>query len=72
MQIKADREEKRTCPIDGTRMNKEVIMNVVIDRCLSCHGVWLDGGELDLIKKAIVEKEGGDFVTGLIVGMAID
>jgi Zn-finger nucleic acid-binding protein len=52
-------------------MNKEVIFNVVIGRCPSCKGVWLDGGELDLVKKGIAAGAGGDFATGLVLGMAI-
>ena len=45
----ADVEERRTCPIDGTTMAKEVRYMVVMDRCPECRGVWLDGGELQLI-----------------------
>jgi len=70
-QIKATRETSRHCPLDGSQMNKEVIFNVVIDRCPSCKGVWLDGGELDLVKKGIAAGAGGDFATGLVLGMAI-
>ncbi len=53
LQIRADREQKRLCPVDGAPMKKEVNQNVIVDRCTSCGGVWLDRGELDLIKKAI-------------------
>ena len=34
-------------------MTKDVVLNVVIDRCPSCNGVWLDGGELELIRSAV-------------------
>ena len=59
---RADDEERRLCPIDGEPMEKDVVLNVVIDRCASCKGIWLDGGELDLIRSAISE--------GMIVDLA--
>ena len=70
-QIKATRETNRHCPLDGSQMNKEVILNVVIDRCPSCKGIWLDSDELDLVKKGIEAGADGDFATGLVIGMAI-
>jgi Zn-finger nucleic acid-binding protein len=33
-------------------MVKEVVAGVVIDRCPVCHGVWLDAGELQLVRDA--------------------
>ena len=53
--IKMDREDPRSCPGDSTPMVKEVVSNVVIDRCPKCKGVWLDPGELDVMKKAIFQ-----------------
>jgi Zn-finger nucleic acid-binding protein len=50
-------------------MEKEVIQNVIVDRCRACSGVWLDGGELDLLRKAIQAGAGGDFTMGLVIGM---
>jgi hypothetical protein len=50
--IRAEREQKRYCPIDGSGMVKHVVENVIVDRCPFCGGVWLDGGELELVKKA--------------------
>lgn len=52
-------------------MAKEVILNVILDRCPTCHGVWLDKGELDLIKEAVEEEGGSDFTTGLVTGIII-
>jgi len=69
LKIKSEREESRYCPIDSTKMTKDVISNVIIDRCYKCGGVWLDGGELDILKKTIESDGESDFVTGLIVGM---
>lgn len=52
---RADSEDRRKCPLDGEVMQKDVVLNVVIDRCPSCKGIWLDGGELDLIRSAVSE-----------------
>ncbi|MBI4412123.1 MAG: zf-TFIIB domain-containing protein, partial [Deltaproteobacteria bacterium] len=30
---------------------------VETDYCVSCHGVWLDGGELELLLEGAAEKE---------------
>lgn len=65
--IQADREFPRNCPIDRTQMNKEVVMNVILDRCPSCHGVWLDGGELALLKRAVTDES---IATGMVIGIA--
>ena len=72
MKTKVSRENTRHCPIDGREMKKEVVKNVIIDRCPSCTGVWLDGGELDLITKAIGGGEDGDFATGMMLGILLD
>ncbi|MEN8159796.1 MAG: zf-TFIIB domain-containing protein [Myxococcota bacterium] len=51
--LEAAREAPRACPIDGDPMKKEVVSNVIIDRCPRCKGVWPDGGGLDLLRGAI-------------------
>jgi hypothetical protein len=58
---RADSEDRRLCPLDGEVMEKDVVLNVVIDRCPSCKGIWLDGGELDLIRSAVAEGMVLDF-----------
>ena len=70
LEIESDREEKRPCPNCHTEMEKTIVMNVIIDKCPSCHGAWLDGGELDLLQQA-VQSGGGDFATGMVLGMAM-
>ena len=52
---RAETEDARECPIDGTSMGKDVVLGVIIDRCSSCGGVWLDGGELELIRESVAE-----------------
>jgi hypothetical protein len=53
--LRGSRENRRRCPIDAAEMEKEVLLNLVIDRCPSCHGVWLDGGELEQMRGSIEE-----------------
>lgn len=47
-------EGARSCPVDGTLMNKEVAHVVVIDRCPQCHGIWLDEGEFERLSSDAV------------------
>lgn len=47
--LKAEREERLTCRHDGALMRKEVIEDVIVDRCPECGGVWFDGGELEVL-----------------------
>jgi Zn-finger nucleic acid-binding protein len=34
-------------------MRKEIVASLMVDRCPTCHGVWLDRGELELMKEMI-------------------
>jgi len=47
----AARESRRgTCPGGcPTKLVEEAFRNLHIDRCPTCHGVWLDPGELEQI-----------------------
>lgn len=71
LEIQAEREEQRPCPMCTTAMEKTVVLNVTVDKCPSCRGVWLDGGELDMLKQAIEDGAGSDLATGMVLGMAI-
>jgi Zn-finger nucleic acid-binding protein len=51
-------------------MLKQIVKGVVTDKCPKCGGVWLDPGELDLIKRAIQDASAGDFATGFVIGMS--
>jgi len=64
--IRAAKEQARRCPLDGAEMAKEIVLSLVIDRCPSCRGVWLDGGELEEMRTSI---EAG-LAQQLIRGMA--
>lgn len=70
-EITAEREDKRLCPACNDEMNKIVVLNIVVDKCPSCHGAWLDGGELDLLKKAIDSGAESQFASGMCLGMAM-
>jgi transposase len=57
----ADDEKKRLkeqhymhCPKCGHQLSELDYKGVKIDRCMNCHGVWLDAGELELV----TQKEG--------------
>ena len=54
-------EKPRLSPITGEPMEHVVLLGVVVDRCPTSGGVWLDKGELDTIQK----KEAG-FVGRLV------
>ena len=51
--LRAAKEQTRRCPLDGAEMAKEIVLSLVIDRCPSCRGVWLDGGELEEMRGTI-------------------
>lgn len=65
--LRADAEEPRTCPLDGAAMSKEIVLNVVLDRCPTCKGMWLDGGELDLLREGIEAGMASDLGRALFV-----
>ena len=54
---RAEIEQVRKCLTDGTDMKKEVVNGLLIDRCASCGGVWLDRGELDILRDRIEELQ---------------
>ena len=51
-------------------MSKTIIEGVVIDKCDFCGGVWLDPGELKMIKNMIRKKNLARFAVGLAVGLS--
>ena len=65
LEVQAAKEVKRSCPIDGNTMQKAVVSNIIVDRCQSCGGVWLDGGELDLLKRTVEQGVASDLIRGL-------
>jgi ribosomal protein L37AE/L43A len=63
--LEASKEESHSCPVDGQRLEKEIVMSVIVDRCPACRGVWLDGGELEQLRGAIAAGVTSDLVRGL-------
>jgi PAS domain S-box-containing protein len=53
---------KLKCPRCGVLMDLEYAEDVEIDVCPSCHGVWLDYGELERLKE--LTEAGGDEEVG--------
>jgi hypothetical protein len=49
-------EEKRVCPADGATLKKEIVHGVIIDRCATCRGVWLDPGELERVSQEVADE----------------
>jgi len=70
------------CPVCHKHMEAVPVGRVFIDRCKSCQGVWLDGGELSLLfeefkqrKREEVKRlrsEGGDITGDLATWAAMD
>ena len=54
----AGREPARQCPLGHGALTEVRQEEVVIDRCDTCGGVWLDAGELEQLTK---HTEGGWF-----------
>lgn len=48
--------QPRLCPADGQALSQLTVMNVQIDQCPKCHGVWLDAGELETLLNKSAEK----------------
>ncbi len=65
LEVQASKEAERSCPVDGGRMAKEIVSNIIVDRCQVCGGVWLDGGELELLKQTVEQGIASDLIRGI-------
>lgn len=53
------------CPKCGADLKEQAQGNVKVDACAECGGMWLDAGELDLLRH--VQKAGGpSLVKGIL------
>ena len=55
----SDAERKLLCPKDQSIMNAEFFTSMIIDRCPTCDGIWLDRGEfvaLKLVQQSIQDN----------------
>lgn len=68
--IRHKSESTRLCPVDGAAMRKDVVENLLIDRCPICGGIWLDHDELEALLRLSAEREDGGFINGVILGLA--
>jgi len=50
-----DNPEPLLCPEDAEEMLRFVWKGVELDYCLCCDGLWLDGGELEQLRRPVVE-----------------
>ncbi len=56
---KKKQDKPRLSPITGEPMEQVVLNGVVVDRCPTSQGIWLDAGELEqLIDASKSEEEG--------------
>lgn len=56
------------CPKCGADLGEKAFSNVKVDVCGSCHGMWLDAGEIDLIARTN-ESSTGTFIRDLFKGL---
>ena len=52
------------CPRCGGDLEEKHIEHVTIDVCKDCKGMWLDAGELDLIREIREHRKKGSVVAG--------
>ena len=64
-------KDPRLCPIDRSSLEKRILLGVVIDKCPSCAGVWLDGGEVEIVRRRAADSGGSDFTSGFFLGMGL-
>lgn len=65
-------EKPRLSPVTGEPMVQEVIHGVVVDRCSTSKGVWLDAGELEQLVEALGKggEEGRSWLASFIKGIS--
>src|SRR2546421_5746183 len=69
--INPSNQKTRSCLNDGKEMKKVLVYNMVlIDKCPSCGGVWLDDEALEILRREMQGEDGG-FFNGFLWGMLI-
>jgi len=56
--------------VDGAAMRKDVVENLLIDRCPDCGGIWLDHDEIEALLRLAAERNDEGFMNGVILGLA--
>jgi len=54
------------CPVDKTDMIVVEHMQIELDYCLQCEGVWFDSGELDLLISAFAANRSDTSIDSLL------
>jgi Zn-finger nucleic acid-binding protein len=62
----AAHELTRRCPVDGAALTKEIAHMLVIDRCPTCRGIWLDADEMERINQEVADQAMMAVVRGAI------
>lgn len=52
------------CPKCGADLKEKDIGNVKVDVCSECGGMWLDSGEMDMLRQ--VQRSGGNVFKGIL------
>lgn len=60
-------ESKRLCPVDGALMAKRLVRRLLVDECTLCGGIWLDGGEMEVLRREL-QKPAGSSSIGAFLG----
>jgi Zn-finger nucleic acid-binding protein len=65
--LKAQLKEKDAphhfrCPKCGEELATYIFINIVVERCRCCEGIWLDRGALETILKKVVRGPWSSFV----------
>jgi|SRR3954451_9669331 Zn-finger nucleic acid-binding protein len=58
----AQAERARTCPKCAGGFESYRFMEVIVDRCLKCEGIWLNKGQLEIIFKRAARGPIGAFL----------
>jgi hypothetical protein len=69
------RTDARKSPVTGEPMTQATLMGVVIDKCPTSGGIWLDAGELEQILQKASEKDAGglgNFFSNFIASVVSD
>jgi hypothetical protein len=68
--IDSKHEEIRNCPVDNNKMNKEIIKNIILDRCPLCSGIWFDKDEIETFEELINKVSNELIIHKIIKGIA--
>jgi len=67
--LQPDAEAPRRCPVDSAVMEKRIAHQVVVDRCPTCGGVWIDGGEIELLRRALQGGSRDPLARNVVLGL---